>query len=259
MEPLQQLLGDDKFMSDLFKTMGHPLTLPFVNRKQEVIDLSLSLILNSLNAALGTTDNQSYFLPFLPQMFGAGKTTIGAHLLTQAVKHRAELLQELGKVYLPVLSPLLEQTLAAHPQDQQGRIRSEIRTQLMTEQLDKYLGATYVHISMDDLPEYDNEHTTFTKALRMCMQGAFRNCNIIPHDTSGIDTTSIRTFVSDWTRGHHVLIHFDDVGSLLNPEKYGGYFAAVDNEPKWEMRRIYKFWDTIHHLNKMERSLSCIL
>jgi hypothetical protein len=61
----------------------------------------------------------------------------------------------------------------------------------------------------------------------------------------------MKTFITAITGGREVVIHFDDVGSLLR-SKYNAYFVEVDKSPKWDMKRIYKFWDEIHLLNKMD-------
>ena len=114
--------------------------------------LSTLLIQNSLNAAYGTTDNQHrYILPFLPSMFGAGKTTIGKHLLPQAKKHKEDIFQRLKNMILP---PPPEAYSTNLPRDQQEEAWKQKKTQLLTEQLDKFLGATYVHVSMDKLSRY---------------------------------------------------------------------------------------------------------
>lgn len=167
---VEELLGDHAFMKALCATMEDPLSIPFVNREEEVKALSITLIKNSLNSVWGTTDNHSYHLPFLPQMFGAGKTTIGVELLRQAKKYKDEILQELKRINLPFLPPHLEETIASMPEDKQTHIRAEMRSNLIAEQVDKFLGATY--------------------------------------------------------------------------------------DREWEMRRIYMFWDEIHHLNKISIDLS---
>jgi hypothetical protein len=127
MEALTELLSDRDFFDTLCTATMAPLVLPFVNRKNEVISLASTLILNSINAATGVTDNQVYLLPFLPQMFGAGKTTMGKELLDQAKRYKAEILAKLNKV-----TPTKSEHISA--------------------QMDKFLSSTYVKVSLDELP-----------------------------------------------------------------------------------------------------------
>jgi hypothetical protein len=261
MDLLKEILDNRRFMEALYKTMEDPLVLPFVNREQEIKTLSVSLIKDSLKAALGTTDNQAYLMPFLPQLFGAGKTTIGKCLLEQANAHRDDILQELSKVDLPLLPNNLEQHIATLPPDQQQQARAQQRAHIITGQLDKFLGATYVHISLDKLPSPTSNFPAFVDGLYALIQRALVVCGINPtRELTNLDRSDIQAFVTAITGGRAVMLHFDDVGSLLDYSKYHGYFAgmidqngvSIDTHPKWEMKRIYKLWNEIHLLNKMD-------
>jgi len=122
----KELLGslDHNNYKDFFTDT---LDLPFVNREQEVIDVSVTLIMDSINAARGTPDNQAFIMPFFPQMHGAGKTVLGKNLLEQAKKYKDKIKAVLTR--------------------KAGNLSSEE----VSKQLDKFLGATYVPISINDL------------------------------------------------------------------------------------------------------------
>jgi len=172
-------LVNHQFMNKLYDSIHDLFGLPFVDREQEVIALSTFLIQDSLKAALGTIDTLVYFMPFLPQMSGAGKTTIGVQLLPQARIHRDEILEILNRISFHRV-PMIEQQIENLPKDQQALYRKEMKTQHITEQLDKFLGATYVRVSMDELPSPCREFPTLEKALQKLIRSSLQNNNITP-------------------------------------------------------------------------------
>lgn len=85
-------------------------------------------------------------------MRGVGMTTFGIHFLEEAKKHKDYFQQELNRIRLPFLSRKFEARIETLPPYAQHKARDEMKAQLYHEQLDKFLGATYVYISLKDLP-----------------------------------------------------------------------------------------------------------
>ena len=134
MEHLKEFMDDYKLMQPMRDSSQSPYPLPFIHRDQEVVELSVTLINNSMQAAIGVTDdNQDFTMPFLIQNSGAGKTTFGNHLLEEASSHRDAIYQKLVK------SPGYENHI-----------------DLINTQVDKFIGATFVHVSLSGMAKYVN-------------------------------------------------------------------------------------------------------
>jgi hypothetical protein len=225
----KELLGslDHNNYKDFFTDT---LDLPFVNREQEVIDVSVTLIMDSINAARGTPDNQAFIMPFFPQMHGAGKTVLGKNLLEQAKKYKDKIKAVLTR--------------------KAGNLSSEE----VSKQLDKFLGATYVPISINDLSNNVSDYPTFVDALYALIITSLSEAGVSPaREIIKQDRQTVRTLVSAIAGNRSIVLHFDEVGKLFESFEYNHpFFRATDHLPNWEMRRIYQLWNGIYRLTQMD-------